>query len=90
MFKQILTPLVNVAVWLMNVVLLLLGVTSPIIGLIAVFVGWKMFFRDSRRKLGAMVFAAGAIGTVAGVASLAIPGRLAWLYAIYRDLNPFS
>lgn len=83
-------PLDNLAGWLINVGALLLGVTSPILGLIIVFVGWKMFFRSGGRKLGSVVFVAGAIMTIAGVTSLTTPGRLSWLYATFRDLNPFS
>jgi thiol:disulfide interchange protein len=85
-----LEPLRNLVIWLIDVVALLWIVTSPIIGLIVVFTGWKFFFRNGRRKLGTLFFAAGAIVTIAGVTSLATPGIFPWLYASFRDLNPFS
>jgi hypothetical protein len=52
--------------------------------------GWKMFFRKRQRIPGLVCFTTGVVVTLAGFSNLAAPGKLGWLYACFRDLNPFS
>jgi hypothetical protein len=82
----------DVKVWCTDIAavfLLFLAVSSPIVGLIAVFIALEMF-RRKRHRLGAVLLAAGVIVAVAAAKALADPGRLNWIYATFRDLNPFS
>lgn len=80
----------KLATWLVSVYLVWGEATSPIFGLIAVFMGWKMFFRKRQRIPGLVCFTTGVVVTLAGFSNLAAPGKLGWLYACFRDLNPFS